>query len=143
MDDDLGGVFACGRVRVSNYAIGVHLKAGNAEGALAAASSAVILHPGEQVGYGTLAQIAIGSAFARLLQHDLPGAAREVAPVLALPRERRLNTMVRKLTELADACDTAAMSGAGTGAAELAGDIREYCRQAAASALPGKETSGT
>jgi hypothetical protein len=88
----------------------------------------------------TLAQIAIGSGFARLLQHDLPGAAREVAPVLALPPERRLATMAGKLTELAVACETAAMSGAGAQAAELAGHIRDYCQQTAASALPGKES---
>jgi hypothetical protein len=98
------------------------------------------LKAGEQIGYGTLAQIAIGSGFARLLQRDLPGAAREVAPVLALPPERRLVTMAGKLTELAVACETAAISGAGAQAAELAGNIRDYCQQTAASALPGKES---
>ena len=138
-DDDLGGVFECGRVRVINYAIGVHLKAGDPQGALAASSSARSLKASERIGYGTLAQIAIGSGFARLLQHDLPGAAREVAPVLALPPERRLVTMAGKLTELAVACETAAMSGAGAQAAELAGSIRDYCQQTAASALPEKE----
>jgi hypothetical protein len=59
VDDDLGGVFECGRVRVINYAIGVHLKAGDAKGALTASSSARNLRPGEQsIGYGTLAQMA-------------------------------------------------------------------------------------
>jgi transcriptional regulator with XRE-family HTH domain len=140
VDDDLGGVFECGRIRVINYAIGVHLKAGDAKGALTASSSARNLRPGEQsIGYGTLAQIAIGSGFARLLQRDLPGAASEIAPVLTLPPERRLATMAGKLTELAVACETAAMSGGGEQAAELAGRIRDYCQQTAASALPGKE----
>jgi hypothetical protein len=46
--DDLGGVFECGRIRVINYAIGVHLKAGDAKGALTASSSARNLKPGEQ-----------------------------------------------------------------------------------------------
>lgn len=118
----------------------VHLKAGDAKGALTASSSARNLKPGEHsIGYGTLAQIAIGSGFARLLQRDLPGAASEIAPVLTLPPERRLATMAGKLTELAVACEIAATSGGGQQAAELAGCIRDYCQQTAASALPGKE----
>ena len=140
VDDDLSGVFGCGPTRVINYSIGVYLKAGDPEGALRVAGQATSQSPGEQVGYGTFAQIGIGRARARLIQHDLPGAAREAAPVLELPPERRLITMTGKLMELAAACEAAAMVGAGADAVVFAGDIRAYCKQTAAPALAAKGT---
>jgi transcriptional regulator with XRE-family HTH domain len=127
VDDELSGVFGCGPTRVINYSIGAYLKAGDPEGALKVAEQATGQSPGEQVGYGTFAQIGIGRARARLIQRDLPGAAREAAPVLALPPERRLVTLTGKLMELAAACEAAAMVGAGADAVVFAGDIRAYC----------------
>jgi transcriptional regulator with XRE-family HTH domain len=138
VDDDLSGVFGCSSTRVINYSIGAFLKAGDPEGALRIAEQATSQLPGEQVGYGTLAQIGIGRARARLIQHDFPGAAREVAPVLALPPERRLVTLSGKLMELAAACEAAAMAGAGADAVMFAGDIRAYCKQNVASGLAAK-----
>jgi hypothetical protein len=70
------------------------------------------------------------AARARLIQHDLPGAAREAAPVLALPPERRLVTLSGKLMELATACEAAAIV--------FAGDIRAFCKQTVASELTAK-----
>jgi transcriptional regulator with XRE-family HTH domain len=138
VDDELSGVFGCGPTRVINYSIGAYLKAGDPEGALRVAGQATSQSPGEQVGYGTFAQIGIGRARARLIQRDLPGAAREVAPVLALPPERRLVTLTGKLMELAAACEAAVMAGAGADAVVFAGDIRAYCKQTAAPALATK-----
>jgi hypothetical protein len=142
--NELGGVFSCGPTRIANYAIGVHLRAGNPAAALAAAAAIGQEQPGEQVGYGTRGQIAIGCATARLVQHDVSGAMQEISPVFALPPEQRLVTVTGRLADLADACDVAAISGGGPEAAGMASQIRSYCHETAATAAalpPGKEPS--
>ena len=138
------GISVRGLARIANYAIGVHLRAGDPAAALTAAAAIGQNQPGEQVGYGTRGQIAIGCATARLTQRDVPGAMQEITPVFALPPEQRLVTVTGRLADLADACDAAASSGGGPEAAAMASQIRSYCHETAATAAalpPGKETS--
>lgn len=62
-DDDLGGIFSCGGVRLANYAASAHLKAADADTALQAVDSAR-QQPGEGVGYGTWGQLQISAGIA-------------------------------------------------------------------------------
>lgn len=99
--DEPGGIWACGRARQANYAMSVHLRAGDAAGALAEADIARQAYAsGEEWAYGTWAQIRIASGIAYLLAGRVDGTASELAPILSLPPERRLATLTTRLGEV-------------------------------------------
>jgi transcriptional regulator with XRE-family HTH domain len=95
------GVWACGTARQANYAMGIHLRAGDPAAALAEAETArQAYEDGEPWAYGTWAQIRIGSGIAHLLAGRVDGAASELVPILGMPPERRLTTLTTRLGEV-------------------------------------------
>ncbi|HUY46048.1 MAG TPA: helix-turn-helix transcriptional regulator [Streptosporangiaceae bacterium] len=99
--DEVGGVWACGRARQANYAMGVHLRAGDPAAALAEAETARQAYQhGEPWAYGTWGQIRIGSGIAHLLAGRVDGTASELAPILRMPPEQRLATLTTRLGEV-------------------------------------------
>jgi tetratricopeptide (TPR) repeat protein/transcriptional regulator with XRE-family HTH domain len=98
---EVGGLWACGRARQANYSIGVSLRAGDVAGALASAREAHDAYAsGEQRAYGTWAQICIGAGIAHLMAGDLDLALGEFQPVLELPGEQRLATLVSRFGDV-------------------------------------------
>jgi hypothetical protein len=144
VDDDLGGIFSCGDVRLANYAASTYLKTADADTALSVADSARPL-PGEGVGYGTWGQLHISAGIAWLMKDEPDGTAERLGPVLALPPGRRLATLTGRLSTLTPAL-TEGRYRSDPGARTLAGQISAYCDEAAGAmrlALPaGEETTG-
>jgi len=128
-DDDLGGVFACGQVRLANYLMGVYLRGGDLDAVLQVAASAFACEPGEQVGYGTWGQIQIGAGLAHLRAGELDGAVEWFGPVLALPPGQRLATMTGRLARVPLALSSSPY-GKDPKASGLAEQIRSYCSEA-------------
>jgi hypothetical protein len=138
LDDDLGGVFACGAVRLANYSASYHLNAGEPRAALSAADNAIPVR-GELIGYGTWSQLRIIAATASLAGSDLEGAADRLGPVLELPPEQRFATLTARLGTLAPVL-TGGRYRNDPDAGVLAGRIRAYCDEASgALALPAGE----
>jgi hypothetical protein len=135
-EDDLGGVFSCGQVRRANYSVGVHLRAGDSQSALAAANGAAASDGREEVGYGTWGQIQIGAGLAFLQAGELEGAVDRLAPVLVMPAAQRLATLAARMGEVDAMLAGAPFRGERT-AAGLAEEIRSYRLEgASARALP-------
>ena len=99
--DEPGGIWACGRARQANYAMSVHLRAGDPAAALAEADTArQAYEAGEEWAYGTWAQIQIATGLAHLLAGRVDGTASALAPILGMPPERRLATLTTRLGEV-------------------------------------------
>lgn len=134
--DDLGGMFECGQVRLANYLMGVHLRAGELSAVLDTANVAVS-ETSELVGYGTRCQIQIGAGLAYLRTGEMEGAGEQFAPVLALPVDRRLATLTGRLGTVVPMLALPPY-GRDRKAAGLAEQIDTYCREAVSSrALAG------
>jgi transcriptional regulator with XRE-family HTH domain len=91
-EDALGGLFGCGQVRLANYLMGIYLRAGESSAALKAAAHAAECGPGEQVGYGTWAQISIGAGIAYLRGGNSkvpPSSSRRCSPCRSIGGWRR------------------------------------------------------
>ncbi|MFI6900340.1 helix-turn-helix transcriptional regulator [Nonomuraea sp. NPDC050394] len=97
--DDIGGLFTCLDFRRSNYNAAVLPRIGDSAAALRESETA-LADPHPQP-YGTLAQVRISQGFAHLDLDQPDGAVEALRPVLALPPERRLDTVTRRLRELA------------------------------------------
>jgi hypothetical protein len=124
--DDIGGLFSCGRARQANYEIGVHLAAVRPRQALAAAAAAEsAFATGDQWAYGTWAQIRFGRALAHIMAGSLDGASESLSPVLAMSRDRRLDTLVRRAGDVARVLSLPKL-GRSPGARELVGRIQDY-----------------
>jgi transcriptional regulator with XRE-family HTH domain/tetratricopeptide (TPR) repeat protein len=99
--DPVGGLLACGTIRQHNYAGSVLLRTGNPADAIDHADQALVEAAGDPaVAYGTIAQIRIWAATAHLSDGSIDGAAEVLAPVLILPAEQRLDTLVRRLRDV-------------------------------------------
>jgi hypothetical protein len=100
--DEVGGLFSCGLARQANYEIGVHLSAARPREALAAAVQADgAFASGDQWAYGTWAQVRFGAALAHVMLGSIDGAEENLMPVLAMPVDRRLDTLARRAAEVA------------------------------------------
>ncbi|QXJ20655.1 helix-turn-helix transcriptional regulator [Actinomadura graeca] len=98
---EVGGLWACGRARQANYAVGVCLAGRDTAGALAGVAEAREAYAaGELWAYGTWAQLCLGAGIAYILQGDLDDALGELAPILALPEEQRLATLASRFGEV-------------------------------------------
>lgn len=137
IEDMPGGIWACGRARQANYAMSVHLRAGNPAGALAEAETArQAYEAGDDWAYGTWAQIRIASGIAHLIAGRVDGAASELAPILSMPPERRLATLTTRLGEVGMRLADRRYEGSAE-AAELRQQIADYRAHAvSARALP-------
>lgn len=100
-EDDIGGIFACQPARQRNYAAAVQLRLGRPADALRSADDALALLTVQPVrAYGTEAQIHVSQAAAHLAMGETEGALEALTPVLALPPDRRLAPVTRRLGEL-------------------------------------------
>lgn len=125
VDDDLPGLFSVGAVRLANYTISCHLKAGQPTAALDIARS-VTPGPGEQVGYGTWGQLHIGAAIAAIQSRHLDQAASQLEPVFILPAGQRLSTLTGRLGAISQVLASGPYRN-DRSAAALADEIRAYC----------------
>ncbi|MUN39413.1 helix-turn-helix domain-containing protein [Actinomadura litoris] len=91
-ETEVGGLWACGRARQANYAVGVHLRARDTTSALASVAEAHQAYAaGELWAYGTWAQICLGAATAYVFKGELDHALEELT---------RLATLVNRLGEV-------------------------------------------
>lgn len=135
--DEPDGIWACGRARQANYAMGVRLRAGDPAGALAEADIArQAYESGEDWAYGTWAQIRIGSGIAYLLAGRVDGMVSELAPILSLPPEHRVATLTTRLREVEMRLRDHRYQGSAE-IAKLRHQINSYCAHAVTTrALP-------
>jgi tetratricopeptide (TPR) repeat protein len=94
--DAVGGLLTCSIVRQHNYAGSVLLRTGDPAGAINHAEQALVEAVEDPaVAYGTVGQIRIWAAAAHHGERSLDGAIEVLTPVLKLPAEQRLDTLVR------------------------------------------------
>ena len=99
--EELGGLWWCGPARQANYAMWVHLRAGDSMAALEAAGAAQDAYAdGDHWAYGTWAQVMIGTAIAQLQKGEPEGAAETLDPILQMPAEQRLATLSERLGDV-------------------------------------------
>ncbi|MFC1418610.1 XRE family transcriptional regulator [Streptacidiphilus cavernicola] len=129
-EDEIGGLFSCDRVRQGNYTSAVHLRARRPADALAEADSALKLLNRQAVrASGTEAQIHIIRATAHLAAGSVDGTYEALRPVLAMPPEKRLDTVAKRLQQLAAAIGRGHL---GTVAGrDIQGAVEVYCRESA------------
>lgn len=129
--DEIGGIFSCDRVRQGNYSSAVHLRAGDAVDALNEADGALVLLAQQPVrAFGTEAQIHITRATALLAAGATDGAYEALRPVLAMPPERRLDTVAKRLQQLAATIGRSHLTGSAAGR-DIQGEVEVYCRESA------------
>ncbi len=127
ISDEIGGLFSCGPARQANYEIGVHLAAGRPQAAITAADDADHAYTsGDQWAYGTWAQIRLGAALAFIMRNDLDAARENLEPVLAMPPDKRLDTLARRANEVVRQLTVPKLKGSSE-ARELVGRIDDYC----------------
>ena len=99
--DDVGGIFSCPQARQENYAAGAHIRIKQYDDALAETTSALD-HLAQQPvrAYGTEAQIRISRAMAYVGSGEPEGAMEALLPVLQMPPEQRLDTVVGRMRDL-------------------------------------------
>jgi hypothetical protein len=129
--DEIGGISSCDRVRQGNYTSAVHLRAGRPAAALTEAESALRLLSHQTVrAFGTEAQIHIIRATAHLAAGATEGAYEALRPVLSMPPERRLDTVAKRLRQLAANVARGNLAGTPAGR-DIQGAVEVYCRESA------------
>ncbi|MFH8218484.1 XRE family transcriptional regulator [Streptomyces sp. NPDC018057] len=129
-EDEVGGIFACPAARQENYAAAVHLRVGRPSDALHAADNALKLLAVQPVrAYGTEAQIHIGQAAAHLATGEAEGAIEALRPVLALPSDRRMAPVTRRLRELSAGLGRPYATG--NAALALRAAVEDFCADSA------------
>ncbi|MEV0589427.1 helix-turn-helix transcriptional regulator [Nonomuraea sp. NPDC050310] len=139
--DEIGGLFTCLDFRRGNYNAAVLARIGDPAAALAASRAALADCHGQP--YGTIAQVHISQGFAHLALGEPDGTLDALRPVLALPPERRLDTVNRRLTELARSVAGSPLGASGPGRA-LQTDIEAWHLHALPRTLalePGPDTA--
>ncbi|GAA0938311.1 helix-turn-helix transcriptional regulator [Nonomuraea longicatena] len=97
--DGIGGLFTCTGFRQANYNAAVLARIGDVAASLREAEAALADRHAQA--YGTVAQVQISQGFAHLALGQPDGALDALRPVLALPPEKRLETVTRRARELA------------------------------------------
>lgn len=129
--DDVGGLFSCDSIRTANYTSGVHLQIGSPSDALAEAEAALAQMACKPVrAYGTEAQLHISRAAAYVAIGAPDGALEALQPVLSLPPEQRLDTVARRLQNLAAKVARSQLACAPV-AVDLHGAVEVFCRESA------------
>ncbi|MEU4229606.1 helix-turn-helix transcriptional regulator [Nonomuraea sp. NPDC026600] len=137
--DEVAGIFSCSDFRRSNYASAVLLRIGAPAEALRESEEA--LSSRQPQAYGTAAQVRIVQGFAHLALGEPDGAAQALRSVLALPPQRRLDTLTRRVRELAVALARSPLADSGPGRS-LQAEIEAWSLESLPRALalaPGKE----
>ena len=130
LDDDASSVWSFPRVRQAIFALSVCVHTGDADAALrvAAAADAWWNDGGARV-TATWAQIRAGAALAYLLKDSLDGAASQLAPVLGLAPELRIQTVTGWMEEISATLADPRFSDSTLGAG-LRQQVREFCSSA-------------
>ncbi|HEY1821425.1 MAG TPA: helix-turn-helix domain-containing protein [Trebonia sp.] len=130
LDDDASSVWSFPRARQAVFALSVCVHTGDADAALdvARAADAWWNDGGAQV-TATWAQVRAGAALAYLLKDSLDGAASQLAPVLGLAPELRIQTVTGWMEEVSAALADPRFSGSALGAG-LRQQVREFCSSA-------------
>jgi hypothetical protein len=99
--DDSTSAWSFSRQRQAIFALSICLHTGDPDSALRAAAAAdAYWEAGAAKVAATWAQVRAGAAMAYLLKNSLDGAAAELAPVLELPPELRIQTVTGYLDEI-------------------------------------------
>ncbi|MFI9553750.1 helix-turn-helix domain-containing protein [Nonomuraea endophytica] len=139
--DEIGGLFTCLDFRRANYNAAVLARIGDAAAALRESETALADCHGQP--YGTIAQVHISQGFAHLALGQPDGTLDALRPVLALPPERRLDTVNRRLSELARSVARSPLGASSPGRA-LQTDIEAWHAHALPRTLalgPGPDTA--
>ena len=135
-DDDLAGLFSCGRARRACYTMTLRLRIGDPAGVLAAAEDADAAYKGgEKRSHGTWGQVQISAALAYLGMGEIDAAAARLSPVLGLPPALRLATFGGRLAQTAGMLAAPAYRG-NAAAGDLADEVHGYLRVPEAGRLP-------
>jgi tetratricopeptide (TPR) repeat protein len=101
LDDDGTSAWSFSRQRQAVFALSVCVHTGDPDSALRAAATADAYWGGGAAKVtATWAQVRAGAAMAYLLKNSVDGAAAELAPVLELPPELRIQTVTGYLDEI-------------------------------------------
>lgn len=101
LDDDGTSAWSFSRQRQAIFALSVCVHTGDPDSALRAAATADEYWGGGAAKVtATWAQVRAGAAMAYLLKNSVDGAAAELAPVLELPSELRIQTVTGYLDEI-------------------------------------------
>ena len=101
LDDDSTSAWSFPRQRQAIFALSVCLHTGDPDSALRAAADAdASWNAGAPKVAATWAQVRAGAAMAYLMKDSLDGAAAQLAPVLELPPELRIQTVTGYLDEI-------------------------------------------
>lgn len=130
LDDDGTSVWSFPQGRRAIFALSVCVHTGDADAALRVAANADAWwnNGGAQV-TATWAQVRAGSALAYLLKDSLDGAASQLAPVLELAPELRIETVTGWMDEISAMLADPRFSGSSLGG-ELRQQVREFCSSA-------------
>jgi hypothetical protein len=115
----------------------VLLRTGDPAGAIGCAESALaeaVEVPA--VAYGTVGQIRIWAAAAYIGDRSLDGAVEVLTPVLKLPAEQRLDTLVRRLRDVGRLIAISPQLRSSAQARTLHAAIMEFCATDVARQLP-------
>lgn len=100
-EDEIGGLLACDNAREANYVSGVHQQLGDSSLAVAVATNCLSLSRSRRVrSYAIEAQVRLNLVATYLDLRDLDAVAEALMPVLALPEDRRLETVRSRLAQL-------------------------------------------
>jgi tetratricopeptide (TPR) repeat protein len=144
-DDSIGGLLRCNEIRQHNYAGSVLLRIGSLSDAIQHAEMALDAAKRQpSTAYGTIAQIRIWAASAHLQlassattgSAGIEGAAEVLNPVLSIPDEKRLDTVVRRLRDVSRFISANPAVQASPSARKLQADIMEFCMSGNARQLP-------
>jgi hypothetical protein len=126
-DDVAGtGLFDCGGIRLAGYAATLGLREGSLAAVLGAVAMAeAAIRGGEQIPYGSLAQVRLCAALALLASGDADQAAGQLTLVLGLSPEMRLATFTGRLSQCATLASAAPYKGSVT-ARQIAEDVAGY-----------------
>jgi transcriptional regulator with XRE-family HTH domain len=137
-DRDPGySVWSFNTPRQAIFALSVAIHIGDPDSALQAAARAdAAWASGQRKVPATYAQIQAGTSIAYLMKGSLDGAACHIAPVLSLPQESRISTIIGYVRKLEHILAQSRLAGSAP-ATDLAHQIRDFI----SAAPPGEDTA--
>jgi tetratricopeptide (TPR) repeat protein len=141
-EDEIGGLFSCSVGRQEQYAAGAHLRIGCYDAALTEADRALEhLQAQPYRAYGTEAQTVISQAMGLVGLGQPEGLHEVLAPVLELPAERRLDTVVGRMRDLT-VMMSQAPGGRGASSMQARAALADWCQDSAPRRLALSPGSG-
>jgi hypothetical protein len=126
LDDDGTSAWSFSRGRQAIFTLSVCVHTGDPDGALRAAREAdAYWDAGGGKVTATWAQVRAGAAMAHLLKDSLDGAAGQLRPVLMLPSDQRISTVIGYLDDISAMLRTRRFDGSPL-AEQLGEEIRDF-----------------